>query len=293
MSGYRSIFFEPDWVHVRYHGWDDSWPDPAIRLLSKRQGPLRRHLLLSELSDPRRVAAILDGLGLSGLAELVFHDFTDEPSIGATLRDRRFVPLGAGKRLLNIATFVFDLANSDDELLKRMSADTRRKIRKAEGAGLSVEAEDRPAPALITEFAAEFATTARERGFRAANAGRLERMFADGRATLFRVRESGQSPHYLMTYRAGDKAIFLHGVGRDRSNSGAGHLLQWGVIKGLRERGLRWYDMGGIPAIGDENGIFRFKRGFGGELVRLGNEYGRRSWPVRLARGLRSVIPRG
>jgi hypothetical protein len=289
MSAYRSIFFEPDWAHVRYHGWQDSWPDPSFRALSKRQGPVQRRLLMSELCDPSRVASILDRMRGHLMEEIVFHDFAAAPAIAEMLRSRGFAALGAADRMLNVATFAIDLERTDEALLQQMSADVRRKIRKAEAARYEVEAEERPSPATITEFIEEFGTMAKERGLHAPRREMVERMFADGRSLLVSVREDGQPPHLLMTYRAGDKAIYLYGVGRAKTNSGAGHLLQWVVMRELRARGVRWYDMGGLPAIGDEDGIFRFKRGFGGQLVELGVEYGKRSLLMGIARREKAI----
>ena len=39
--------------------------------------------------------------------------------------------------------------------------------------------------------------------------------------------------------------------------------LQWTLIKWLKERGVRWYDLGGIDPEGNP-GVYSFKRGFSG-----------------------------
>jgi hypothetical protein len=292
MSAYRSIFLEPDWAHVLYYGWQDDWPEPGIRVLSKRQGPFRRHLVMNEGDDPSRAATILDNLRQGPLAETIFHDFTGGSAMAAMLRGRGFSPLTSEQRLLNVDTFAIDLEPAEEVLLARMSDDVRRKVRKAEREGLSVEAEDDPSDETIDGFVLEYGAMSNERGLRAPDPAVIRRMFRDGRSILFRVREDMQPPHYLVTYRAGDKAIFLYGVGRSKTNSGAGHLLQWSVVRALRERGIRWYDMGGLPAIGDQDGIYRFKRGFGGELVNLGSEHGRRAPLANLAKRASLVVGR-
>ena len=50
------------------------------------------------------------------------------------------------------------------------------------------------------------------------------------------------------------------------------HLLQWEAMRWAREQGCTVYDMWGAPDVLDESdplwGVYRFKRGFGGELVR-------------------------
>ena len=50
------------------------------------------------------------------------------------------------------------------------------------------------------------------------------------------------------------------------------HLLQWKAIRWAQEQGCTVYDMWGAPDVLDESdplwGVYRFKRGFGGEFVR-------------------------
>ena len=51
------------------------------------------------------------------------------------------------------------------------------------------------------------------------------------------------------------------------------HLLQWEMIRDALHRGDEVYDLRGFLEITDENnpnsGLYRFKKQFGGELVRL------------------------
>ena len=87
-----------------------------------------------------------------------------------------------------------------------------------------------------------------------------------------REQQQGQG-HFRQAEREDDAAL-------------AGVLLQWGVMRALKAAGLRWYDMGGLPSLDSANGIYRFKKGFGGELVELGAEYGRSGALANLARKL-------
>ena len=86
----------------------------------------------------------------------------------------------------------------------------------------------------------------------------------------------------LMVFNRGLHAWYLYGASasdhRDRMPT---YLLQWEAIRWARDRGCLEYDLWGVP---DENeaaleanftdrddglwGVYRFKRGFGGELRR-------------------------
>jgi len=59
----------------------------------------------------------------------------------------------------------------------------------------------------------------------------------------------------------GDTGIYLLGATSDSGlNSRGAYLLQWTLIRWLKESGFRWYDLGGIDPSGNP-GVFHFKRG--------------------------------
>ena len=63
----------------------------------------------------------------------------------------------------------------------------------------------------------------------------------------------------------GDTPIYLLGATSDEGLKLKGaYLLQWRAIQWLKERGCRWYDLGGINAA-ENPGVYEFKSGFGGE----------------------------
>ena len=65
----------------------------------------------------------------------------------------------------------------------------------------------------------------------------------------------------------GDSAIYLLGATSDDGlNSRGAYLLQWTLIKWLKEHGVRWYDLGGIDP--ERNpGVYHFKRGLSGNDI--------------------------
>ena len=288
---YQSIFLEDGWAHQKYYGWRQIVSEPGLRVLTRARGPLRRALILAHgLNSDALDAAIRRARVIDARTDLILHDFDDAGQDMRKVAGRDWRRATAAERLLNIATFVIDLARDDDALLAAMSSDYRRKIRKAREAGVAITAEESPSAATIDTFLSRFHDMADERGLARLDRAAIENMFSRGDLTLFSATQGGEVLNMLTAYRAGDKAIFLHGVGGDKRNDGSGQYLHFEVMRQLRARGLRWYDLGGLASTDEANGIFRFKKGFGGELVRLGCEYVSRPPLVRAVAGLRARL---
>jgi lipid II:glycine glycyltransferase (peptidoglycan interpeptide bridge formation enzyme) len=86
----------------------------------------------------------------------------------------------------------------------------------------------------------------------------------------------------LMVFGQGARAWYLYGASNDLERSRMPtYLLQWEAIRWAKAHGCEEYDMWGVPDEGEETleasfetrhdglwGVYRFKRGFGGELRR-------------------------
>lgn len=86
----------------------------------------------------------------------------------------------------------------------------------------------------------------------------------------------------LMVFAHGERAWYFYGASTDEHrNFMPTYLVQWEAICWARERGCREYDLWGVPDADMEDleaqftersdglwGVYRFKRGFGGELCR-------------------------
>ena len=95
----------------------------------------------------------------------------------------------------------------------------------------------------------------------------------------------------------GDTGIYLLGATSNEGMKSKGsYLLHWGMINRLRERGCRWYDLGGVNP--DTNpGVYHFKKGFGGHECLMLGRFERSgslvsNTAVRAAEGLKSSIAR-
>src|SRR5262249_8598137 len=90
----------------------------------------------------------------------------------------------------------------------------------------------------------------------------------------------------LVVSAIGDTAIYLLGATSDDGLKLKGaYLLQWRAMQWLKERGCRWYELGGINP--EENpGVYEFKSGFGGDQTRhLGTSEPAANWAGALCVG--------
>ena len=87
------------------------------------------------------------------------------------------------------------------------------------------------------------------------------------------------------------QAIYLYGAsGNEHRNLMPNYLLQWEAIRWSKAKGAISYDFWGIPETDDAReamaGVYRFKSGWGGRIVRYAGNYEHvfRPLPVRLVR---------
>lgn len=70
-----------------------------------------------------------------------------------------------------------------------------------------------------------------------------------------------------VTAMHGDTAVYLLGATSEAGlKTKASYVLQWSTIELAQQRGMRWYDLGGIDP-GGNPGVHHFKRGMGGADV--------------------------
>ncbi|MFQ5943849.1 MAG: lipid II:glycine glycyltransferase FemX, partial [Anaerolineales bacterium] len=79
-------------------------------------------------------------------------------------------------------------------------------------------------------------------------------------------------------YRFGNTGWYLYGMSTNlHREKMPNHLLHWEAIRWAKEQGCKVYDFVGAPNELDESdsmwGVYRFKKGFGGQLVRTIGEW--------------------
>ncbi len=239
-----------------------------------RWGPLwERHGFPLDPEIPiRMVRAIEDEyLGKRKLFVRVIPNAFASSSRATTMQTAfcRFSPesLNAGN---TYRTFVLDLLPSLDELRKRLDPKWRNKLSGAERNNLRIIAgsgrdEYREFLLLFNQLRDRktFETTVDVEEFE-----RIQATLAESqRMRILICEDKGVPVAGLVASAMGDSAIYLLGAtGNDGLKLKGAYLLQWAMIQWLKEKGIRWYDLGGIDPVGNP-GVYSFKKGFSGNDV--------------------------
>jgi len=192
-----------------------------------------------------------------------------------------------GKAIQPTTTIVIDITPSENTILAAMKSKTRYNIRLASRKGITVRMGN---GADIPQFHMLSQITAERDGFAIHSLLYYQKVFgqfpSENRALLM-AEYQGECLASLMVFAWHGKAYYLYGASSNAyRNKMPTYLLQWEAIKWAKSNGCHAYDLWGIP---DENpetleaefqnrsdglwGIYRFKRGFGGQIVQSVGAY--------------------
>jgi len=178
-------------------------------------------------------------------------------------------------------TIIVDISGSEEEILARMKQKTRYNVRLAEKKGVTVRVWDD-----IESFHKMMLVTGGRDGFGIHSLEYYKRAYEllhpKGMCEILVAEYEGKPLAALFVARNGYCAYYLYGASTDEErNRMPTYLLQWEAMKWARAHGCEKYDLWGVP---DEDeatleadfetrrdglwGVYRFKRGFGGELKR-------------------------
>jgi peptidoglycan pentaglycine glycine transferase (the first glycine) len=178
-------------------------------------------------------------------------------------------------------TITIPLTGSDDEILARMKQKCRYNVRLAEKKDVTVRTWDD-----LTGFHSLMTVTGGRDGFGVHSREYYQKAYElfqpRGMAEILVAEYAGKPLAALMVFALGKRAYYLYGASSDEErNRMPAYLLQWRAMQWAKERGAQEYDLWGIP---DEDevtleanfetrhdglwGVYRFKRGFGGEVKR-------------------------
>lgn len=201
------------------------------------------------------------------------------------------------------ASIQLDLAPSDAELLAACSKGHRADVRRAERLGVTIRVGSNQAD-LDTFYGIMQATSARanfaihSREYYAAAWRSFGGEREDGAARLLLADFEGTCVAAFLVFGSGAEAQYMYsGATEIGLKNGANHALQWAAIRWAKARACQLYDFWGIPrAFVDLEtatdpaerarleadaqatgmaGVYRFKKGWGGAVVRYVPAYDR------------------
>ncbi len=191
---------------------------------------------------------------------------------------------------------IFININADEEaILAEMKQKTRYNIRLAEKKEITVKASTD-----IEAFHQMMVITGKRDGIHAHSREYYQRAYnlfhADGKCELFFACFEDQPIAAIMVFASGDMSWYMYGASTEvERNRMPTYLLQWEAIRWAKSKGCAFYDLWGIPDVDEEElegsfaqkhshdglwGVYRFKRGFGGKVMRSAGAWDRIYFPA-------------
>lgn len=180
-------------------------------------------------------------------------------------------------------TVVVSLDGSEEDILGRMKQKTRYNIRLAEKKDVIVKPSSN-----VAEFHQMASATAQRDAFGVHNKAYYQSVYdlfqPKGSCELLTAYYQDQPLASIFVLKQGEYAYYLYGASYNvERNRMPTYLIQWEAMKWAKQRGCSWYDLWGIPDVDEDQlesqfqsrqshdglwGVYRFKRGFGGEVRR-------------------------
>jgi len=194
-------------------------------------------------------------------------------------------------------TVLVDLHPDEQALLAAMKQKTRYNIRLAGRRGVRVRPGSQADLGALYRLYIE--TSARD-GFAIRDEAYYRSVWTSfmqaGMAEPLLAEVDGEIVAAVIVFYFASRAWYLYGMSRaEHREKMPNYLLQWEAMRRARANGCLIYDLWGAPDVFDEKdalwGVFRFKEGFGGQVVR---RIGAWDLPVRpwLYRLYTQVLPR-
>jgi lipid II:glycine glycyltransferase (peptidoglycan interpeptide bridge formation enzyme) len=244
------------------------WYDPELRhrVLADLQSLGKLHKAIFIKMDPE----VEYGRGVPGEAGHSINPST--PALISDLEKAGWISSIDQVQFKN--TMTIDLRPSPEELLARMKQKTRYNIRLASRKGVSVR------PGAVSDFKSlykMYAETSLRDGFTIRNENYYlslwQKFIESGMAEALLAEVGGEPVAGVVIFRFAGRAWFMFGMSRETHREKMpNYLLQWEAMIRAKEAGCVEYDLWGAPDEFTESdelwGVYRFKRGLGGEVVR-------------------------
>lgn len=171
-------------------------------------------------------------------------------------------------------TVLLDLSGSEEDWLARMKQKARYNLRLAQRKGVTVRMGDEADFGLLYRLYAE--TSVRD-GFVIRPEHYYRQVWAlfmaGGMAAPLIAEVEGLAVAAVWVFWFAGRAWYFYGMsGADHREKMPNYLLQWEAMRLAHSRGCKVYDLWGAPEVFAESdsmwGVFRFKEGLGGVVVR-------------------------
>ncbi|MAT43235.1 MAG: hypothetical protein CL609_12920 [Anaerolineaceae bacterium] len=206
-----------------------------------------------------------------------------EPDDWDTAEDwRKLLDLSvAGKPIQPANTITVDISGDDEEILKNMKQKTRYNVRLAQKKDVTIELSDD-----IDLFYDIMVETGNRDEFGIHSLAYYQTVYDFFKKTnnveLLIAKHKSSALAGLMLFFNGERAWYFYGASNNKErNRMPTYLLQYEAMLIAKQRGCKTYDLWGIPDEPEEIlenefqnrsdglwGVYRFKRGFGGEHKR-------------------------
>ncbi|QGU00699.1 tRNA-dependent lipid II--amino acid ligase [Candidatus Syntrophocurvum alkaliphilum] len=178
--------------------------------------------------------------------------------------------------------FRLDITPSEENLLKNMHSKTRYNIRLAKKRGVKIKEAESKEDLLV--FYSILEETAKRDKFLIRGYEYFEiiwdQMIENNYAKIFFAEYEGTTISASLALILGNKVWYLYGASSNEyRNVMPNYLIQWEMIRWAKEQGCSIYDFRGVSGDLDESnplyGLYRFKKGFNGDLVEFVGEWDR------------------
>jgi len=247
-----------------------NWSDGALRkrVLDELQSFANAQGAIFLKIDPDVVL----GTGIPESEEAVEDD--GGQAVAAELKRRGW--LFASDQIQFRNTVMIDLSPSEDEMLACMKQKTRYNIRLAGRRGVTVRVGSKED---LSTFYKMYAETSVRDGFVIRDEGYYQtvwRSFLDAKMPTCEpliAEVDGEAVAAIFVFYFAGRAYYIYGMSREiHREKMPNYLLQWEAMRRAKAAGCHVYDLWGAPDEFDESdsmwGVFRFKQGLGGEVVR-------------------------
>ncbi|NLT57541.1 MAG: peptidoglycan bridge formation glycyltransferase FemA/FemB family protein [Clostridiales bacterium] len=256
-------------------------PGMPYRMLYSPRGPV------CDIDDAETLSALMEGAKAlarqrRGFSLKLDPDVTsDQTAFVDRMRSMGFTLHAEGKNFEGIQPrYVFRLpvaGRTEEELMAGFHEKWRYNIRLAARKGVTVRVVGREYLPAFHELMVE--TGMRDR-FVTRPLAYFERM-VEGMGEHLRLYMAFYEDRPIagtLAIHFGDKVWYLYGASSNRDrNVMPNYLLQWEMIRWAVQQGCRIYDFRGVSGdLSEDNplyGLYRFKKGFGGELVEFCGEF--------------------